>query len=150
MTPPEPTVHIDDETYPDAPARLLEVAVRLALATEEGADVELSLALLPDAEMRRLNSEFLGKEHTTDVLAFALSGGDEATVGDVYVGYEQAARQAEEEGVPLAEELVRLAIHGTLHVLGHGHPDGPERVKSPMFRLQEELVRQALEESPEG
>ena len=66
-------------------------------------------------------------------------------VGDVYVGIEQAGRQAAEHGVPLDEELVRLAVHGTPHVVGHDHPEGPERLESPMFVLQERLVRDVME-----
>jgi probable rRNA maturation factor len=60
----------------------------------------------------------------------------------VYVGAEQAARQAAEAGVGVGEELVRLAVHGTLHVLGHEHPEGDGREESPMFALQEALVRE--------
>ena len=71
-------------------------------------------------------------------------------MGDVYVGADQALRQAGEYGVPVAEELVRLTIHGTLHVLGHDHPEGPERVGSPMFRLQESLVGQLMDSAPLG
>ena len=80
------------------------------------------------------------------MIAFAL-GDVAAPVGDVYLGAEQAARQAVEYGVSLAEELVRLTVHGTLHVFGYDHPDGPERVRSPMFVRQEALVRAVLEES---
>jgi probable rRNA maturation factor len=147
VSPSEPRIHIDEETYPDAPVRLVESAVRHTLATGGAGDAEISVALLPDEDMRRLNHEYLGRDRTTDVIAFSLSGGDDTIVGDVYVGCEQAERQAEEMDVPLTEELVRLVIHGTLHVLGHDHPEGPERVDSPMFRLQEELVRQVLEDS---
>jgi probable rRNA maturation factor len=60
------------------------------------------------------------------------------------VGFEQATRQAGELGVPIDEELVRLAIHGTLHVLGHDHPEDDERERSSMFVLQERLVRDVL------
>jgi probable rRNA maturation factor len=147
MKGPRAKVHIDDETFPDAPVALIEKAVRRALDAEDRGDVEISVALLPDAEMRRLNRQFLGKDRTTDVLAFALSTGDEPTVGDIYLGYDQARRQAEEIGVPLPEELARLAIHGTLHVLGHDHPDGPERSESPMFKLQERLVGDLFEDA---
>jgi len=145
MSRPEVQVHIDDETFPDAPVGLIEGAVRRALAAEDRDDVEISVALFPDGEMRRLNRRFLGKDRTTDVLAFTLPGGGGPTVGDIYLGYEQAGRQAAELGVPLREELARLAIHGTLHVLGHDHPEGPERAESPMFRLQERLLRDLLE-----
>jgi probable rRNA maturation factor len=61
------------------------------------------------------------------------------------VGAEQAARQAAELGVPLDEELLRLVIHGTLHVLGYDHPDSDEeRAGSPMYRRQEALLTELL------
>jgi probable rRNA maturation factor len=64
----------------------------------------------------------------------------ETPVGDVYIGIRQAARQAESHGLPLAEELARLAVHGTLHVLGFDHPIGADRVRSPMWREQERIL----------
>lgn len=108
-----------------------------------GRAAEISLTLLGDEEIAALNRQYLGREGSTDVLAFSL-GEPDAPLGDVYVGFEQAGRQAAEHRVPLDEELARLAIHGTLHVLGHDHPDGPDRVDSPMFRLQERLLGELL------
>jgi probable rRNA maturation factor len=144
MKRPRPEIHIDDETFPDAPVGLLEKAVRRTLDAEDRRDVEISVAFLTDDEMRRLNHLYLEKDATTDVLAFALPGADGSLSGDIYLGYEQAMRQADEVGVPWTEELARLAIHGTLHVLGHDHPEGPERSESPMFRAQERLLRETL------
>jgi rRNA maturation RNase YbeY len=118
----------------------LERAVVLTLIDAGVADAEISLTLLDDHGIRDLNLRYLGKDRPTDVIAFAL-GREPVLIGDIYLGAEQAARQASELGVPLAEELVRLAVHGTLHVLGHDHPEGEDREASPMFRLQEDLVR---------
>jgi len=132
----------------DGPARwvaMIERAVRKAVEAEACPAAEVSVALLGDAEMQALNLRWLGKDRTTDVIAFSLGEADEV-VGDVYLGSEQAARQAAEAGVPLEEELVRLAVHGTLHVLGHDHPEGEEREASPMFELQERLVRELMAE----
>ena len=53
--------------------------------------------------------------------------------------------QGPERRVSFRHELVRLAVHGTLHVLGHDHPEDDERDTSPMFRLQETLVRGILD-----
>ena len=77
------------------------------------------------------------------MISFAL-GEDAGLLGDVYIGLDQAARQADEAGVGVEEELVRLAVHGTLHLLGHDHPEGADRLQSPMFDLQERLVREVL------
>ena len=124
---------------------LLRRAVEAALR-DAGVDAaEVSLTLLDDEAIQALNREHLGHDRPTDVLAFALWEEGEPVLGDVYVGADQARRQAAELGVPLAEELVRLAVHGTLHVLGHDHPeDARARAASPMYRLQERLVRYVL------
>jgi probable rRNA maturation factor len=127
----------------DAPVALLERAVAHVVRQADLTDGEISLTLLGDREITELNRQYLGRDRPTDVIAFSL-GGPGQLLGDVYVGYDQAVRQADEAGVTRDEELVRLAVHGTLHVLGHDHPDGPDRVTSPMFTLQESLVGEIL------
>lgn len=141
-------VQVDPGSFPDAPSDALEAAVRAVLedgGVEEG---EVSLALLDDEAIRELNARHLDHDRPTDVLAFALWEEGEPVVGDVYVGFEQARRQAAEAGVDLDEELVRLAVHGTLHVLGWDHPEEAEaRDDSPMYRRQEALVARLRERS---
>lgn len=126
-------------------ARTLRRGVRLALAsTESSPEGELSVTCLDEDEMAELNRRWLDREGPTDVIAFDLGSGGRLT-GDVYLCPDVARRQAEEAGVAVREELVRLAIHGTLHVLGHVHPVDEERWSSPMFRLQERLLARALD-----
>ena len=136
-------VCVNAEAFSDAPTALIDAAVRHALEGAGPATGEISVTLLNDEEIQALNREYLGEDRPTDVLAFSL--GEEETLGDVYIGFERAHCQATEHDITLEEELVRLAIHGTLHVLGLNHPDGPERGRSPMFELQERLVREVLE-----
>ena len=134
-------VQVDTGAFADVAAAELEAAVRAALADGGVEEGEVSLALLDDGGIRELNARHLGHDRPTDVLAFALWGEGEPVVGDVYVGVEQARRQAAEAGVDPDEELVRLAVHGTLHVLGWDHPEAAEaRADSPMYRRQEALV----------
>lgn len=125
------------------PAGLVERAVRETLRRERVPRAELSVAYLGDEEIAALHERHLDRAGPTDVLSFALHEADGDPLGDVYVGHAQALRQAGEAGVPPDEEMVRLAVHGTLHVLGHDHPSGPDRVRCPMYRLQEEIVRWA-------
>ena len=108
---------------------------------------EISLRLLDDDSIRELNRTYLGQDVPTDVISFALHEGAEAVLGDIYVGYEQAAIQAVEAGISVAEELGRLSIHGTLHVLGYDHPDTEARFSSEMFILQVRLVQKLLDEA---
>jgi probable rRNA maturation factor len=100
----------------------------------------VSVTFLGRDAMRRLNATHKGRDLPTDVLAFAMTDGLGRTVGDVYVCPWVAAREARARGVPLREELIRLLIHGTLHVLGRTHPEGADRTRSAMWRRQERYV----------
>ncbi len=133
----------------DAPGRApgadrVAQAVRAALAARDIERAEISVALVDDDAIRSLNRDHLGHDRPTDVIAFGLwSPEDPVVVGDVYVGLDQALRQAADEGIDPAEEVVRLAIHGTLHVSGMDHPEAAdERAASPMYVLQERLVEE--------
>ena len=128
--------------YQSVQCSLLKQAIHQTLI-EEGRTGEFSITLLGDQEMEKLNTRYLGRNVTTDVLAFSM-GTDELALGDVYVCVDQASRQAKEHEIPLDEELVRLVVHGALHVLGHDHPEDSDRFTSPMFKLQERLVRQVF------
>ncbi len=128
----------------DLPLELLERGVREVFLAEGVAEGEISLTFLDDPGIRYLNRDYLDRDAPTDVIAFALHAPGQPVLGDVYVGYEQAQRQALELGIEIREELLRLAIHGVLHVLGYDHPDGSEGEGSPMYLRQEALLREIL------
>ncbi|MDR0788147.1 MAG: rRNA maturation RNase YbeY [Gemmatimonadota bacterium] len=140
-------VEISDETasVDSSLLELLERAVRTTLEAEAPAgEVEISVALLDDEGISRVNQEFLSHEGPTDVISFPLVQPGLSLVGDIYVGLDQAHRQASEFGVAVEEELVRLAVHGVLHVLGWEHPEDEGRLEAPMYTRQEEIVRRVL------
>jgi probable rRNA maturation factor len=124
---------------------LLKAGCRAVLDAQGIPEAEISLTVMNDQSIQELNKEYFQKDWPTDVIAFALQGPDEPILGDIYLGYEQARHQASELQIPLDEELLRLAVHGTLHLLGYQHPGGDERFESEMFRIQEEFVRDLLE-----
>jgi probable rRNA maturation factor len=117
---------------------------------------EFSIALLSDAPILEMNRRWLSHDWIPDVLSFALHEDGEAPIGDIYIGIEQARRQARDHAVTLDEELVRLCIHGTLHVLGYDHdagsaealedPDSATEVLPALFVKQEVLVRRVMNE----
>lgn len=122
---------------------LTRVAARV-LQWERARRARVELVLLGPAAMRRLNRRATGRRGLTDVLAFTLPQPDGAILGDVYI-CPAAARAFVKSGADrLHEELVRLAIHGTLHVLGYDHPEGPGRTRSAMWRRQERYVRKVM------
>lgn len=113
--------------------------VRAVLAGERRS-AEVSVTFVGPGRMRTLNRTYMRHDWATDVISFPLPGPDGRLAGDVYVCPSVAAREARRAGGTWREELIRLVIHGTLHVLGHDHPDGPGRTRSAMWRTQERYV----------
>jgi probable rRNA maturation factor len=132
------------------PPGLSEATLRRAVGTVLRGERErapISLTFLGPTAMRRLNHRHLGHDRPTDVLSFALPVGG-SVMGDVYVCRAIAAAEARRRRIPLREELVRLVIHGVLHVLGYEHPAVRGREKSPMWKKQERYLRRALRLRP--
>ncbi len=101
----------------------------------------VSVTFLGPTRMRSLNREWMGHDAPTDVISFALPGPGGELAGDVYICPAVARDQAGRLGIPLRQELARLVVHGTLHVLGYDHPDGAGRTRSTMWRRQERYVK---------
>jgi probable rRNA maturation factor len=112
----------------------------LKVAPAKGAGV--TVAFVSDRAMRELNFRWRGKRGTTDVLSFP-AGQDEfekvegATLGDVVISVEQAARQAAEHGLSFELEVAQLILHGVLHLCGYDH----ETDRGEMNRLELRLRR---------
>lgn len=126
----------------DAALALLELAVCETVRVGLGArDADVELTVCGDPEMERLNFDHMGERGPTDVLSFPLHewlvdgstshlSDDDGfappgamVLGDVVIDLDQALRQSAEGDWGVTEELVLLAIHGTLHLLGHDHQD---------------------------
>jgi len=110
---------------------------------------ELSISLLDDARMRELNRRWRGRRRATDVLSFSLLEGERGPqpgrlLGDVVIGVETAQRRARARHRGLDEELARLLIHGTLHLLGHDH-QRPRDARA--MRAEERRLRGLLREA---
>jgi probable rRNA maturation factor len=108
--------------------RVTEVAAR-RLSIPENA--ELSITIVDDEQISRLNRDYRGLEGPTDVLSFSLLEGEGPDrlpesmllLGDVIVSAERAVSQAESYGHSLEREIAFLVVHGILHILGHDHGD---------------------------
>lgn len=141
----------------DAALALIESAICETVLLAIGADdAEVELTLAGDAEMERLNFDHMGERGSTDVLSFplhewALNGREShltdedgvsppgpLLLGDVVIDIDQALRQAAEGNWGVAEELVLLAIHGTLHLVGHDHAEIEEEDR--MRRLERDVL----------
>ena len=130
---------------PIARARV-QRTVELVLRAERVRDAQLSVTFVSDRRMAALHWRHLGHRGPTDVISFGFApvAKGAPVTGDVYIAAAVARRNAQAHGVGVREELLRLAVHGTLHVLGHDHPGDEARYTSPMWRRQERLLQRAL------
>jgi probable rRNA maturation factor len=115
--------------------RVIESVLR-----SERREAAISVTFLGRDAMRRLNAAHMGHDYPTDVLSFTLPTPGAEIVGDIYVCSWVARQEAAARGISRREELIRLLVHGTLHVLGRDHPEGPARTRSAMWRRQERYV----------
>jgi probable rRNA maturation factor len=110
-------------------------------------DGTVSIHVIGDTRMRRLNNHYRHKDRTTDVLSFAMQEDNtmpfvEKDFGDIFISMPQIRRQARQHAISVKEELVRMVIHGVLHVLGYDHITLKEEKK--MFGLQEMFVKKLV------
>jgi len=114
--------------------------IEKVLLNNKKSGAEVNIIYLDDDEIQELNKQYLNHDYTTDVIAFNLDEvqGDEQLEGEVYIGVDVAKRQATEYGVALKNELLRLAVHGTLHLLGY-EDDTPAK-KNIMHKLENKFL----------
>ena len=107
----------DDQKLPVDQAPLIAAAT--AIFTDFGfKQSELSIALVDDAEIRRLNNQYLQHDYETDVISFVIDATEDSIVGQLIVSTETAQRVAEEMGALMEHELMLYVVHGTLHLVG--------------------------------
>ncbi len=104
----------------------------------------LSLILAGEETLASLNARYRGVAHATDVLSFPSKIVDPETallhLGDIVISLPRAARQAAARRKTLEKEVLLLAVHGTLHLLGHDHEHAVE--KKRMWKAQKEILKE--------
>lgn len=128
----------------DVDLEALGISLGKALRLKKKAQV--SLSFVNETTMQALNTRYRGKRKSTDVLSFTSTPLVKSTAashepidqGDVFICQAYAKREAKRRGIPLDEELLRLVIHGVLHVHGYDHATEAEEIR--MFGLQERVL----------
>ncbi|KLU65986.1 MULTISPECIES: rRNA maturation RNase YbeY [Desulfosporosinus] len=127
--------------------RAIQEGIRSAAGPEEA---EVSLILVDNQRIHELNRDYRGVDRPTDVLSFALqeetdeepdSEFEDDMLGDIVISVERAREQATEYGHSLKREIVYLAVHGTLHLLGYDHENDADKQE---MRAKEEEVMAAI------
>lgn len=126
-------------------------------------NTEISLALVGDGRIRRLNKMYRGKNRATDVLSFGeksvmgflkkafpklrkdeeefiLPPDNISRLGEIVICLPQAKKQAKKQGHSLEKELTILMVHGLLHLLGYDHEENEEQAKK-MQATEENILK---------
>jgi probable rRNA maturation factor len=123
----------------------LEAMVRAILETEEARSATVSVAIVDDATIHRLNREYLQLDEPKDVLSFVLDQNEKTLEGEVVISAETAAAAAVRFHWSTADELLLYVIHGVLHLLGY---DDQEPVALQKMRDRESHYLKALGLTP--
>jgi probable rRNA maturation factor len=135
-------ISADGVRLPVSQARVRQ-ACELALRGERVTDALVSIAFVTDRQMASLNRTHLGHAGTTDVISFgfAPTAAGSGLVGDIYISPVQARKNAIAHGERIRDELLRLVVHGALHITGLEHPTDEQRYDSAMWKRQERVMR---------
>lgn len=107
------------------PIKKAQKAVETTLKGESVSNAEVNVIYMDDPDIHQMNQEYLNHDYPTDVITFPLN--ETPLEGEIYIGAETAVKQAEEYKVSLTNELLRLVIHGTLHLCGYDDATDEER-----------------------
>jgi rRNA maturation RNase YbeY len=119
-------------------SRAVTRVVRAILKTERRSRASVAVVFIDSRRSRSLNRRYLGHDWVTDVLSFSLVPAP-AIEGEVYVNLDRARTQADQLGLQYGNEVLRLVVHGVLHLLGYDDR-APVRRRA-MHERQEALVR---------
>ena len=99
--------------------KLTAVAEKI-LSDFDKTNKDIEITYVGNEAIRQMNVQYLGKDDFTDVIAFNLEDAlEDNLLGDIYISAEQAKIQAGDFGSDYIHELVRVTIHGILHLLGY-------------------------------
>jgi len=121
-----------------APVRARMKRAVLAALEREKAKGSLTILLGSDTRLKELNALFRGKNKPTNVLSFPADENADDYLGDVAIAYGVVKHEADESGKRFADHLAHLAVHGTLHLLGHDHEKPKEAAR--MEGLEREIL----------
>ena len=127
----------DDEPLPLA-ATLVTSLVNRTLEEHGIGASRIQVVFSSDEHLRELKRRYLGQDYYTDVIAFQMSEPDEDLEGEIYISPERALENSRIYNETYHRELMRLVIHGCLHLLGY--EDSTLKEKSRMSALEDALL----------
>ncbi len=138
--------------YDDVKFRLrgsgeIRIFLQKVIRDENKIPGDLNFVFTGDAKLLEINREFLKHEYLTDVIAFENNDGDKIN-GEVYISIETVKRNSGLYSVRMKDEVIRVMIHGILHLCGYD--DKSERLRKKMIQKQEFLVKSFFRSREDG
>lgn len=102
----------------------------------------ISINFLTEKQIIPINDSYLGHNYSTDIITFNYSGENYTLDGEIFISLDDAAFYAKKYDIDIKDEILRLVIHGFLHLLGYDDVDANDKRK--MKRLENRLVKKHL------
>ena len=110
-------VNVDDKRWKKYDIDFEKIANAAVTAVYKNSEV--SITLVNDAEIKKINKKYRGINKPTNVLSFEL--GDDVLLGDIFISLDTVRREAKSENISVAEHTAHMIVHGILHLLGYDH-----------------------------
>lgn len=138
------------KNYPDIKIfleQLLELSLEYLVQKEDlKYPIEISISIINEKSMKKINKKYRNKNQATDVLSFSQIEGEEfpeinqfLILGDILICYQVALKQSKENQTNFYSEIMRLVVHGLYHLLGYDHEKSKEEEKI-MFSKEKKLL----------
>lgn len=132
-------INIFNETdYKYLPYKKLKEAIARVFLAGKISDINVNLIIADNSFVKELNKKYLGHDYVTDVISFPMD--EESLYGEIYICAQQAEKQAQDYKVSFQEELIRLGVHGALHLAGYD--DFTEEQRKEMHRLENKFIKE--------
>jgi len=130
---------LNDSSCKFLPGKKVIKAVENVFCIEKkGMNIFLNIIYVSDKVILSINRKYLKHNRVTDVITFSLSEERNTIEGEIYISVDTAKRQAGEFKVSLRNELMRLAVHGALHLAGYD--DFNEKKRNEMHKLENKYL----------
>ncbi len=102
----------------------------------------LYINFISDKKIIQINKKYLNHNYSTDIITFNYSGSSSLLDGEIFISYNDAYDNSLKYKVSHNSELIRLIVHGILHLIGYDDKKATDRTK--MKRIENKLVKKLL------
>jgi len=133
-------LHLFNTTRRTIDEALLTKAIRLVIGEEGGAVGSIEAIYCGNKMIRRINRDFLGHDYVTDTITFGYNEGAGVIEGEFYISLDVIESNAHRFGVTFEDELLRVTIHSSLHLMGYD--DESDELRAAMSRREDYYLDQ--------